>query len=155
MSTTWNRNACPWLWGNSGDPPLYTYLAFPPWAMRFYHEKSPHSQVPGLCTHWIFFHLKSLPELSHRGTNWTLHCGAVYILLHLSVLSTASSHRLPSTLWSSISLWPWAVILLEPWTLSRTFISIHLFNGIVNDLKGVNHSQDNGCKKLIDMIFMI
>lgn len=78
------------------------------------------------------------------------------LLLLLSPLTNSTlSNPLPSTHWSSISPWPWTIIPLHPWTLSRTFISIHLFNGIVNDLRGVNHSQDNGCKKLIDMIFMI
>lgn len=54
-----------------------------------------------------------------------------------------------------IDSWPSVIILLFSCTLPRMFIYIHVFNSIVNDLRGVNHSQDNGCKKLIDMIFMI
>lgn len=46
----------------------------------------------------------------------------------------------------------------NPITSLNSLQDVHLYplwNDIVNDLRGVNHSQDNGCKKLIDMIFMI
>lgn len=61
----------------------------------------------------------------------------------------------PKSVGFQLHSWPSATILLFSCTLSRTFIYTHIFNSIVNDLRGLNHSQDNGCKKWIDMIFMI
>lgn len=114
---------------------------------------SHNSHLPGV---------RQMPQLRPR-SHWTMGLppddpwGSVpsSSCIFLPVPSITLSSPFPSAHWSSISPWPWTIILLHPWTLFRTFISIHLFNGIVNDLWGVNHSQDNGCKKLIDMIFMI
>lgn len=56
---------------------------------------------------------------------------------------------------SQLHSWPSVITLLLSGTLPWTVIYIHFFNSLVNDLRGVNHSQGNGCKKLIDIIFMI
>lgn len=141
----------------------HTHIYLLPVCMKFHCEEKP-------CfpTHWAFPNphlaqiMAALPHPKHsphtlapsdRLVSQTLElCALLYFLL---LLAASPLKTPPSIHWSSISPWPWTIILLHPWTLSRMFISILLFNGIVNDLRGVNHSQDNGCKKLIDMIFMI
>lgn len=97
----------------------------------------------------------TLPTLRHQVTGWSLQPWGSVPYSIFSFYAASPLKTPPSIHWSSISPWPWTIILLHCWALSRMFISILLFNGIVNDLRGVNHSQDNGCKKLIDMIFMI
>lgn len=94
--------------------------------------------------------------------NWTesVHdfCCIPFSSFHFlsSVCSLPVPHLCPlKSVGFQIDSWPSVIILLFSCTLPRMFIYIHVFNSIVNDLTGVNHSQDNGCKKLIDMIFMI
>lgn len=104
-----------------------------------------------------------LPE-KHFTTvrNWTESdhgfCCISFSSFHLlsDVCSLSVPHlRPPRSVGFQLHSWPSATILLFYCTLSRIFIYTHLFNSIANDLRGVNHSQGNGCKKLIDMIFMI
>lgn len=143
---------------------LHTHIYLLPVRTKFHHEQKPCSP-----SHWAF-HNSSLPRITAALPSLRLSAPTLalrdwlvsqtlglcaFLFYFLLSPSTTLSNPLPSIHWSSISPWAWTIILLHPWTLSRTFISIHLCNGIVNDLRGVNHSQDNGCKKLIDMIFMI
>lgn len=140
-----------------GDTYTHTYLSSPPCAYEVPPGRKPMlSKSQGFPQLHLLQIKTSWPRLRYSSptlvpSDWLVSqtlglCAFLFYFLPSG--STAFSNPHPSIRWSSISLWPWTIILLQPWTLSRTFISIHLFNGIVNDLRGVNHSQDNGCKKI-------